>query len=63
MLLLPNKLNLSIFIIGLLTDTDNQFFFVVNPNSQGGKTGKEWVKKEKIISENLGSNYRYKLAI
>ncbi|MCE7733969.1 MAG: hypothetical protein GPJ54_03765 [Candidatus Heimdallarchaeota archaeon] len=34
----------------------------MNPNSHGGKTGKEWDKKEKTISEYLGSNYSYKLA-
>ena len=46
----------------LLSETDNQFFFIVNPNSRGGKTGKEWPKKEKIISEYLGNNFSYKLA-
>ena len=34
----------------------------MNPNSHGGKTGKEWDKQEKIISDYLGNNFSYKLA-
>ncbi len=45
-----------------MTETDNLFFFVVNPNSQGDKTGKEWPKYEKDIMETLGNNYGYKFA-
>lgn len=45
-----------------MTDSDHQFFFVVNPNSQGDRTGKEWSKYEKTIKEVIGNNYAYKLA-
>jgi YegS/Rv2252/BmrU family lipid kinase len=45
-----------------VTETDNQYFFVVNPNSKGRKTGKDWDKNEKTIREYLGNDFDYKLA-
>lgn len=41
---------------------DHQYFFVVNPNSQGGKTGKDWEKTEKTITNYLGNNFSFKIA-
>ncbi|OLS20715.1 MAG: putative lipid kinase YegS [Candidatus Heimdallarchaeota archaeon LC_2] len=45
-----------------MTDIDDQLFFVVNPNSQGGKTRKEWSKFEKVLKDSLGNNFDFKLA-
>ena len=57
-----NTLNLSPLINQLLKESEHQYFFVVNPNSQGDKTGKEWSKYEKIIRKSLGNNFGFKLA-
>lgn len=45
-----------------MSHAEKSYFFVVNPNSQGKKTGKDWEKNEQIIRNYLGNNFDFKLA-